>query len=63
MLDGGARIFGHAQVKGNVLIEEGVQVFDNAIVEAFNGAPLHLRGHKTVNGAQHVTRTPVLGAI
>lgn len=63
MMDDGARIFGNARVQGNVLIEDGVQVCDNATVEAFNGNPLHLRGQKTINGDQHITRTPVLGAL
>lgn len=63
LVDDGARIFGRARVKGNVLIEEGVQIFDDAVVEAYNGDPLHLRGGKSFNADQHITRTPFFGAL
>lgn len=62
-LDDGVKITGRARVTGNVFIENQVLVTDDAVIEAFNGDTLHIRGAKTINGEQYITRTPVIGAL
>lgn len=62
-LDDRIKICGQARVTGNVFIENQVTVTDNAVIEAFNGDPLHLRGARIISGNEYITRTPVIGAI
>jgi hypothetical protein len=45
-----------------VVIEHRVEITDNARIEALNGDAIHLRGRKVINGAQQITRTPLLGS-
>lgn len=62
-LDDRVKVCGRARIAGNVVIENQVMVADDAVIEAFNGDLLHIRGAKIFNGDQYITRTPVLGAI
>ncbi|MCT4703771.1 YdcK family protein [Enterobacteriaceae bacterium H20N1] len=60
-LDNHVQIYGGARVTGNVLIENNVQVYDKAVIDGFGGELIHIRGIKTINGEQRVTRTPFYG--
>jgi hypothetical protein len=46
-----------------VLIEHRIEITDDAVIEAFAGENIHLRGEKVINGNQRITRTPLLGAL
>ncbi|UWX95362.1 YdcK family protein [Enterobacter mori] len=63
MLDDKVVIQGRARISGDVLIEHQVEITDDAVIEAFAGESIHLRGEKVVNGDQRITRTPLLGAL
>ena len=63
MLDDKVVIQGRARISGDVLIEHRVEITDDAVIEAFNGESIHLRGEKVINGDQRITRTPLLGAL
>ena len=54
-------IQGDAQIRGNVILEHHIEVTEDACIVALEGDTLLLRGRKVINGAQHITRTPVAG--
>ena len=56
-------IQGRARISGDVLIEHRIEITDDAVIEAFDGENIHLRGEKVINGNQRVIRTPLLGAL
>jgi carbonic anhydrase/acetyltransferase-like protein (isoleucine patch superfamily) len=61
LLDEDVVVQGSARIRGNVIIEHHIEVTDNACIEALEGETVLLRGRKVINGAQHITRTPVGG--
>ncbi|MCE9898132.1 YdcK family protein [Raoultella terrigena] len=61
LLDDEVLIQGHARISGDVVIEHQVEITDDALIEALNGEAIHLRGRKLINGAGHITRTPLAG--
>jgi len=61
LLDEDVIIQGNARISGNVIIEHHIEITDDACIEALEGDTILLRGRKVVNGAQHITRTPVGG--
>ncbi|MGY5367789.1 YdcK family protein [Enterobacter oligotrophicus] len=63
LIDDKVVIQGRARIFGNVLIEHRVEITDDAVIEAFAGESIHLRGEKVINGTQRITRTPLLGAL
>ena len=63
MIDDKVVIQGRAKISGDVLIEHRVEITDDAVIEAFHGDAIHLRGEKVINGQQRITRTPLLGAL
>ncbi len=63
LLDEKVVIQGNARIKGNVLIEHHIEITDDAVVEAPEGDSILLRGHKVINGAQYITRTPLAGLL
>lgn len=63
LLDDNVVVQGQARITGDVLIEHQIEITDRAVVEAFSGETIHLRGQKVINGEQRITRTPLLGAV
>lgn len=63
LIDDRVVIQGRVRISGDVLIEHRVEVTDDAVIEAFAGENIHLRGEKVINGEQRITRTPLLGAL
>ncbi|WP_333900943.1 YdcK family protein [Enterobacter wuhouensis] len=63
LIDDKVVIQGRARIIGDVLIEHRVEIADDAVIEAFAGESIHLRGEKVINGEQRITRTPLLGAL
>lgn len=63
LIDDKVVIQGRARIQGEVLIEHHIHITDDAVVEALDGDAIHLRGEKVINGAQRITRTPLLGAL
>ncbi|WP_297122792.1 YdcK family protein [uncultured Enterobacter sp.] len=63
LIDDKVVIQGRARISGDVLIEHRVEITDDAVVEAFAGEHVHLRGEKVVNGDERIARTPLLGAL
>lgn len=63
LIDDKVVIQGRARIRGEVLIEHHIEITDDAVIEAAEGEMIHLRGEKVINGAQHITRTPLLGAL
>ncbi|MEH0885225.1 YdcK family protein [Enterobacter sp. UNJFSC 003] len=63
LLDDRVVIKGRVRISGDVIIEHRVELNDDAVIEAFEGENIHLRGEKVINGAQRITRTPLLGAL
>lgn len=61
LLDEDVVIQGNAQIRGNVILEHHIEVTDDACIVALEGDTILLRGRKVINGAQHITRTPVAG--
>ncbi|WP_039056098.1 YdcK family protein [Enterobacter sp. Bisph1] len=62
-LDENVVIQGNARVHGNVLIAHQIEITDDAVVDAQEGESILLRGPKVINGAQHITRTPLVGSL
>ena len=46
-----------------VIIENHVELTDHAVVEAFDGDTVHVRGPKVINGEERITRTPLAGLL
>ena len=46
MIDDKVVIQGRARISGDVLIEHHVEITDDAVIEAFDGDSIHLRGEK-----------------
>ncbi|HAS1786926.1 YdcK family protein [Enterobacter pasteurii] len=63
LIDDRVVIQGRARIVGDVLIEHQVEITDDAVIEAFEGESIHVRGVKTINGSARITRTPLLGAL
>lgn len=63
LLDDHVLIQGDARIEGDVLIEYHIDITDSVVVEALPGDAIHLRGRKAISGAQHITRTPLFGAL
>ena len=63
LIDDRVVIQGRARITGDVLIEHRIEITDDAVIEAFAGESIHLRGEKVINGRQRITRTPLLGAL
>ncbi|WP_253376599.1 YdcK family protein [unidentified bacterial endosymbiont] len=63
LIDDKVVIQGRARISGDVLIEHQIAITDDAVIEGLNGDNIHLRGVKVINGNQHITRTPLLGAL
>lgn len=61
MLDEDVVVQGNVRISGNVIIEHHIEVTDDACIETLEGDTILLRGRKVINGAQHITRTPVAG--
>lgn len=45
------------------MIEHHVEITENAVIEAYDGDTIHLRGRKVINGDARITRTPLLGSL
>jgi len=63
LLDDKILIEGHARISGDVVIEHRVEITGNAVIEAYDGDTIHLRGRKVINGDERITRTPLLGSL
>ncbi|MGS6318224.1 YdcK family protein, partial [Enterobacter hormaechei] len=63
MIDDKVVIQGRARISGDVLIEDKVEITDDAVIEALEGESIHVRGAKVINGDTRITRTPLLGAL
>lgn len=63
LIDDKVVIQGRARISGDVFIEHRVEITDDAVIEAFMGENIHLRGEKAINGDTRITRTPLLGAL
>ncbi|MDY1035658.1 YdcK family protein [Lelliottia sp. CFBP8978] len=63
LIDDKVVIQGRARISGDVLIEHRIEITDDAVIEAFAGESIHLRGEKVINGEQCITRTPLLGTL
>lgn len=63
LIDDRVVIQGRAKISGNVLIEHRIEITDDAVIASVDGEYIHLRGEKILNGQEHITRTPLLGAI
>lgn len=50
-------------ITGAVIIENHVELTDHAVVEAFDGDTVHVRGPKVINGEERITRTPLAGLL
>lgn len=63
LLDDKVLIEGHARISGDVVIEHRVEISGNAVIEAYDGDSIHVRGRKVINGEERITRTPLLGSL
>lgn len=63
LLDDKILVAGHARISGDVVIEHRVEICGNAVIEAWSGDSIHLRGRKVINGDERITRTPLLGSL
>lgn len=63
LLDDNVLIYGHARIRGDVVIEHHVEIEGDAVVEAFGDDVIHLRGRAVIRGEQRITRTPLLGSL
>ncbi|HEX4502488.1 MAG TPA: YdcK family protein [Scandinavium sp.] len=63
LLDDKILIEGHARISGDVVIEHRVEICGNAVIEAYDGDTIHIRGRKVINGDERITRTPLLGSL
>ena len=63
LLDDDVLIQGRAVIVGDVIVEHQVTLGDEVQIAAREGEAIHLRGPKTLDGQQKITRTPLLGAL
>ena len=63
LLDEHVVIQGESRITGAVIIENHVELTDHALVEAFDGDTVHVRGPKVINGEERITRTPLAGLL
>ncbi len=64
MLDDKVVIQGRARISAAMCSSStGFEITDDAVIEAFAGESIHVRGEKVINGDQRITRTPLLGAL
>lgn len=63
LLDDDVLIQGRTVITGDVIVEHQVSINDEVQIAAQEGEAIHLRGPKTLDGQQHITRTPLLGAL
>lgn len=63
LLDEYVVIQGESRITGAVIIENHVELTDHAVVEAFDGDTVHVRGPKVINGEERITRTPLAGLL
>lgn len=63
LLDEHVVIQGKSRITGAVIIENHVELTDHAVVEAFDGDTVHVRGPKVINGEERITRTPLAGLL
>ena len=63
LLDEDVVIQGESRITGAVIIENHVELTDHAVVEAFDGDTVHVRGPKVINGEERITRTPLAGLL
>lgn len=63
LLDDKVVIEGEVTISGNVLIEHQITISGSAVIESNEHNSIHLRGPKVINGAEHITRTPLLGSL
>ncbi|MBY7217668.1 YdcK family protein [Escherichia marmotae] len=63
LLDEHVIIQGESRIAGAVMIENHVELTDHAVVEAFDGDTIHVRGPKVINGEERITRTPLAGLL
>lgn len=63
LLDEQVVIQGESRITGAVIIENHVELTDHAVVEAFDGDTVHVRGPKVINGEERITRTPLAGLL
>ena len=63
LLDDHVVIQGESRISGAVIIENHVELTDHAVVEAFDGDTVHVRGPKVINGEERITRTPLAGLL
>ncbi|MFE1678882.1 YdcK family protein [Escherichia coli] len=63
LLDEHVVIQGESRISGAVIIENHVELTDHAVVEAFDGDTVHVRGPKVINGEERITRTPLAGLL
>lgn len=63
LIDDNVVIQGRARVRGDVIITHFIELSGDAVIEATDGEVLCLRDHKVINGAQRITRTPLVGLL
>lgn len=63
LLDDHVIIQGKSRITGAVMIENHVEITDHAVVEAFGGDTIHVRGPKVINSEERITRTPLAGLL
>ncbi|MEC9493927.1 MULTISPECIES: YdcK family protein [Escherichia] len=63
LLDNHVTIQGNSRITGAVMIENHVEITNDAVVEAFDGDTVHVRGPKVINGEERITRTPLAGLL
>ena len=63
LLDEHVVIQGESRITGAVIIENHVELTDHAVVEAFDGDTVHVRGPKVINGEERITRTLLAGLL
>ena len=59
LLDDDVLIQGRTVIIGDVIVEHQVSINDEVQIAAQEGEAIHLRGPKTLDGQQHITRTPL----
>nr|WP_318381643.1 YdcK family protein [uncultured Enterobacter sp.] len=63
LLDDHVVIEGEVKIIGNVLIEHHITLSGEAVIESNEHNSIHLRGPKVIGGAEHITRTPLIGSV